>query len=323
MARSNEKKSPGGAVVVAPDQEGRRLDNFLASRLKGVPESRIYSMIRRGEARVNGGRAKPERRLQAGDRVRVPPTFAAAPAGAAPPARLLDLIRTRVLREDSRLLVIDKPAGLGVHAGTGNAFGVVELLRAARPDLPALQLAHRLDKETSGCLLLAKDMATLRQLNAALKEGRVRKQYAALLGGALRGAKRVVTAPLRRRGGPAGDRVQVEATGKAARTEFETIARRREATYVRVRIATGRTHQIRVHARALGHPVGGDKKYGDRAFNKTLRDLGLKRMFLHASQLELPALGNAGPCRLLAPLPPELEAALAQLWPQTYGGPSP
>jgi len=317
MARSDEKKSPGGAVVVAPDQAGRRLDNFLASRLKRVPESRIYSMIRRGEARVNGGRAKPERRLQAGDRVRVPPIFAAAPAAATPPARLLDMIRTRVLREDARLLVIDKPAGLGVHAGTGNAFGVVELLRAARPDLPALQLAHRLDKETSGCLLLAKDMATLRQLNAALREGRVRKRYAALLGGALRGAKRVVTAPLRRRGGPAGDRVQVEATGKTARTEFETVARRREATYVRVRIATGRTHQIRVHARALGHPVGGDKKYGDRAFNKTLRALGLKRMFLHASQLELPALDDAGPCRLLAPLPPELEAALAQLWPQT------
>ena len=315
MSQPGRKKSKPETIPVGTDQSGRRIDNFLISRLDRIPKSRIYQMLRRGEVRVNGGRIKPDYRLQEGDDIRIPPLYQQSKTTPGePPARLVEMIKTRVISEDERLVVVNKPAGLVVHAGSGSAFGVIELLRALYRQEQDLHLVHRLDKETSGCLLVAKNMLILRQVNEALKHGDVRKEYEALLRGRLHEEKIKVNSPLQRHRNPLGEgRVRVEGSGKTALSEFEPVAVYRDATRVKVRIGTGRTHQIRVHAASIDHPVAGDGKYGNREFNRKMRSLGLKRMFLHAGKISVPELKATGECQFSAPLPAELEGILERL----------
>ena len=302
-------------VVIDSEHADRRIDNFLLAYLKPIPKSRIYQMLRRGEVRANKGRIRPDYRLQPGDVIRIPPIFE-HPAGIPdkPPARLVEMIKTCIMYEDKRLIVVNKPAGLVVHAGTGSAFGVIELLRELYRQKQDLHLIHRLDKETSGCLLIAKNMMLLRQVNQALKSGDVHKEYQALLQGRLHEKKITVNTPLQRHRNDYGEgQVRVDGTGKTAISRFITVKLYLDATHVNVRIATGRTHQIRVHAGSIGHPLAGDKKYGDREFNKKMRAAGLHRIFLHAGKLSVPELKKTGEHQFIAPLPTDLEAVLARI----------
>ena len=293
---------------------GQRLDNYLLGALKGVPRSHIYRLIRSGQVRVNSGRVTPKHRLKAGDRVRVPPVSARPPAPAPSSGGSLAWLEQRIVYEDARLLVLDKPAGLAVHGGTGVALGCIEALRALRPDVKELELVHRLDRATSGCLLVAKRRSALRALHALLREGEVDKRYLTLVQGRWREAVAEIVAPLVTKRGPGESRVRVATGGKAARSSFrllETLGR--TASLLEVSIATGRTHQIRVHAAHLGHPVAGDERYGDRDFNDAMRRFGLRRMFLHSHSMafEWPETGEA--FSVSVPLPQELEDVLKAL----------
>lgn len=301
-------------VEVSEDDDGQRLDNFLLRELKGVPRSAVYRLLRTGQVRVNGGRAKPDRRLEGGDRVRIPPVrIDETPAKGSPSAAQRATLADAILHEDRDLLVLNKPAGMAVHGGSGISFGVIEVLRALRPD-GTLELAHRLDRETSGCLIVAKRRPALRKLHAAFREGLVEKRYLALVVGRWTRGTTTVNAALKRNQVQGGERiVRVdEAGGKAASSRFKVIDTYTDATLMEVTIDTGRTHQIRVHAAHLGHPVAGDEKYGDEAANKRLREVGLKRMFLHASALSLPH-PNGDPLAVSAPLDDELRAVLDEL----------
>jgi 23S rRNA pseudouridine955/2504/2580 synthase len=296
------------------ERAGQRLDNYLLGELKGVPRAHVYRLIRSGQVRVNSGRTRPSYRLQAGDRVRVPPVGqkpAAAPV--ATPDRL-DWLAERVIHEDARILVIDKPAGLAVHGGSSISLGCIEALRLLRPTSKDLELAHRLDRGTSGCLLLAKRRSTLRVLHALLREGRVDKRYLALVKGRWAEGNTEIDAPLvtRRVGGEA--RVKVDPSGKEARSTFRIADRfGKTATLLEVSIDTGRTHQIRVHAAHAGHPVAGDERYGDEDFNDYLKSFGLTRMFLHAHSLSFDWPDSGEPFSASAPLPDDLRAVLTAL----------
>ena len=315
MPQANHSKSKPATVIVDVGQAGRRIDNFLVTCFGRIPRSRIYQMLRRGEVRVNGSRIKPDYRLEAGDQVRLPPVMKRKPdALDIKPARLVAMMRHRIIHEDAQLIVINKPSGLPVHAGTDSNFGVIELLRELFHGEGELNLVHRLDKETSGCLMIARDMQILRQLNQALKAGEVRKEYDALLQGRMRQKLIKVDSPLRRYGNRSGTgKVRLDDEGKTALSEFTALTLFRDATHARVSIGTGRTHQIRVHANSIGHPLAGDDKYGDRAFNREMRRLGLRRMFLHAGKLSVPALHKTGAYSFSAPLPAELETVLKRL----------
>jgi 23S rRNA pseudouridine955/2504/2580 synthase len=309
-------------VAVGPEQAGQRLDRVLAALLPGVPKSRIFRLIRRGEVRVNGGRARPEQRLAAGDELRVPPVRelpgpgagvpGAASAGRVPRA-LIAAVEQAIIHEDERLLALDKPAGLAVHGGSGLSFGVIEALRAARP-AETLELAHRLDRDTSGILLVARRPSSLRALHALLREGEVEKRYLVLVKGNWQLGHRTIDVPLRTDARVGGERtVRAHAGGKPARTEFRLIEHYgARASLLEATLHTGRTHQIRVHAAHCGHPVAGDPKYGDAAFNATLRELGLERMFLHAHICAFSWPGG-GEVALSAPLPAALKAVLDRL----------
>lgn len=297
--------------------EGQRLDNFLLRTLAGVPRSRVYRLLRRGEVRVNGKRKQADYRLTADDEVRLPPVRDLPASGQGPPRvpdALLASVRDAILHEDPRLLVLDKPAGLAVHGGSGLSFGVIEALRALRPDEP-LELAHRLDRDTSGCLLVARSRAALRSLHALLREGAVEKHYTALLAGRWRLGRKTIDAPVLTNTRQGGERVvRVHQAGKIAVSVFDPVTHYRElATKMDVAIRTGRTHQIRVHASFAGHPVAGDEKYGDREFNARLRALGLRRMFLHASSVSFRWPDGGADFRVEAPLPAELLAPLEKL----------
>ena len=299
-------------VAVPEDHEGQRLDNFLAGRLKGVPRSLVYRICRTGEVRVNGRRAKPDQRLAAGDEVRIPPVRVAT-KGEAPvaPAAQTDRVEAAVVHEDRDFLVIDKPAGVASHGGSGVSFGAIELLRAARPR-ETLELAHRLDRDTSGILVLTRKRSALTGLQAAIRDGHVEKRYLALIEGHLPKARLVVDAPLRKSVLQGGERmVRVDEQGKASRSIFIEVERFDDASLVEVALETGRTHQIRVHAQHIGHPLAGDEKYGDREFNKAMRERGLKRLFLHAARFEF-ALGERS-FAFSAPLAPELAKVIDAL----------
>lgn len=310
----NKLRNAPRIVVVLADEAGQRIDNFLARHMKGVPRSHVYQVLRTGQVRVNRGRIRAHYRVQTGDEVRIPPYAQAAPATAGPdPSRAAGL-RERILHRSADLLVIDKPSGLPVHAGSGVAYGVIENLRALYPEEPALELVHRLDRATSGCLLVARSRRALRALHTALRDGRMEKRYLALLAGRWEGGAQDVCVPLRRNVLQGGERmVQVEDSGKAARSRFRPVARYADCALVEVTIATGRTHQIRVHGAHIGHPVAGDEKYGDPAFNRRMRDLGLRRLFLHAQFVGLEAAPGIRELSVSAPLDPELKAVLERL----------
>jgi 23S rRNA pseudouridine955/2504/2580 synthase len=309
---------------VAPEEAGQRLDNYVQRALKGLPRSRVYRVIRRGEVRVNGRRAGPETRLQPHDKVRIPPVRMLPPgAPVRPRADLMDRIRRAIVHEDERLLVLDKPAGIAVHGGSGVSSGVIETLRALRPQ-ESLELVHRLDRDTSGCLLIARHAATLRGLHQLLREGGVEKRYLALVrGGWELGAKRI-DIPLRTHARVGGERtVRADPAGKPAASRFRPVQFfGRTATLLEVTLITGRTHQIRVHAAHAGHPVAGDEKYGDPDFNRELRALGLERMFLHAASVGF-TWPQGGEFSVNTPLPPELGAVLEQLAARPAGGARP
>jgi 23S rRNA pseudouridine955/2504/2580 synthase len=292
---------------------GQRIDNFLLRTLKGVPRSHVYRLLRSGQVRVNRGRVQPSRKLAAGDELRIPPVRqgeASKPHRA--PDALLQRVGDSVIHEDADFIVLNKPAGLPVHGGSGVAYGVIEVLRQLRPAEPFLELAHRLDRETSGCLVIARNRPALQALHHALREGEAEKRYLALVCGKWSGGPREARDALEKNRSVAGERrVQTSEGGQAAHSVFEplklhTLRDGMHVSLMAVRILTGRTHQIRVHAAHLGHPVAGDEKYGGREANQRLRKAGLRRMFLHAERFkaQLPALGRTLACH--APLPADL-----------------
>ena len=302
-------------VEVSADRAGQRLDNFLLGQLKGLPRPHVYRILRTGEVRVNGRRAKPDYRIQAGDRVRLPPLQRAATIEpTAPPAGLMGEIAGRILYEDDHLLAVNKPAGLAVHAGTGVAYGLIDVLRALRPHFPELNLVHRLDRGTSGCLVVAKTRADLLMLNRAFADRACGKVYMALTAGHWAQARTIVRQALdveHREQGERSVRVDTE-RGQAAVSRFQEIERFPVSSLVRVEIDTGRTHQIRVHAAAAGHVLAGDDRYGKHDFNRQMARMGLRRMFLHAAELVLP-LADGKPLRFKAPLPEDLARVLTAL----------
>ena len=300
-------------LEIAPDRAGQRIDNFLLSQLKGVPKSHIYRILRKGEVRVNKGRIKADYRLKAGDLVRIPPIRLSEKENHQPGDKLLDLINNSIIYEDKKLLVIDKPSGVAVHGGSGISFGIIEAIRALRPDFPFFELVHRLDRETSGCLLIAKKRSTLRQLHELFRTDQMQKHYFALVKGAWKEGKRKVDLPLQKNVLKSGERmVEVLKEGKEAISYFEPIERYKSASLMRVILKTGRTHQIRVHAAHIGHPVAGDQKYGDAEFNQTMRALGLNRLFLHAAHIGF-TLPDDGEITVSAPLSDELQQVLSKL----------
>ena len=311
----NDKTPRVRHVTVDERGDGQRIDNFLLRELKGVPRTLVYRLLRKGEVRINKGRAKAGRKLVAGDVVRIPPVRLpeAAEAGA-PPAWQIEKIEKSIIYEDKLLLIVNKESGLAVHGGSGISFGVIELLRASRPGEKSLELAHRLDRDTSGCLMLARRRSALRTLQQLQREGRVRKRYLALLAGRWNRDRQQVKAPLKKNTLKSGERVvRVDAAGKAAHTEFRVVRRFADATLVEAELKTGRTHQIRVHAQSLGTPILGDEKYGDERANRQFRKLGLKRLFLHAASLRFPWPDRKEPYAFDAPLAPELQQLLERL----------
>jgi 23S rRNA pseudouridine955/2504/2580 synthase len=299
-------------TVVDEAAADQRIDNFLLRALKGVPRSHVYRLLRGGEVRVNSRRVGATYRLQPGDRVRIPPVRVAQPAaGRAPRTRDHGL---PIVFEDEALLVVNKPPGVAVHGGSGISFGVIERLRAARPEARVLELAHRLDRETSGLLLVAKKRSALTALHAALRDGRVGKRYLVLVKGAWTRGARDVVLPLRKYVTAAGERrVNVEEGGQESRTRFERAGEYDGFTLLRATLDTGRTHQIRVQLAHLGFPVAGDDKYGDFELNRALAKRGLKRMFLHAAELELDHPATGARLALSAPLPEDLQGFLDTL----------
>lgn len=302
-------------LEVAPELAGQRIDNFLRAQLKGVPKTLVYRILRKGEVRVNKGRVKPEYKLQAGDVVRVPPLRLAERDEPAPvSASLLERLEAAIVFEDKALIVLNKPAGIAVHGGSGLSFGVIEALRQLRPDARELELVHRLDRDTSGLLMVAKKRSMLRHLHEALRSDGVDKRYLALVRGRWESSRKQVSAPLLKNTLRSGERmVEVSEDGKAALTEFKVVRRFGDfATLVEASPVTGRTHQIRVHAKHAGHSIAGDAKYGDEAFSREIRELGGKRLFLHAHQLKVP-LPDGGTLALEAPVDEAWNSTLERL----------
>ena len=281
------KKSGVKMLVVAENQHQQRIDNFLITHLKGVPKSRIYRLVRKGEVRVNKGRIRPDYRLQIGDVVRIPPVrISAKKAAINPNLSLVQRLNKCVLYEDQDVLVINKPAGMAVHAGSGIPFGVIEAMRVLRTDLTFLELVHRLDKETSGCLLLAKNRNTLQECHRLLRQNKILKIYHAQVKGHWPQTLNKITLPLRKNSLKSGERmVIVVADGQTAVTTFKVLRYAARTSLLEARLHTGRTHQIRVHAAHAGYPIVGDEKYGDSAFNTLLRKHGVARLLLQAQQI--------------------------------------
>ncbi|MEZ5500050.1 MAG: RluA family pseudouridine synthase [Steroidobacteraceae bacterium] len=319
-----ESRSKVRHVAVPADEAGVRLDRFLERLLPDVPRSRLFRLVRRGEVRVNSRRARPELRLQPGDNVRVPPLMHASadsPAAVRRPSRsLVEAVAGCIIAETRELLVINKPAGMAVHGGSGVSFGVIEALRTLRPD-ETLELVHRLDRDTSGVLLVARKRAALRELHALIREQCFDKRYLALLNGSWQLGQKVIDFPLRTDARVSGERtVRVDAGGKAAVSRFRPVEFfGKRATLLEVAIDTGRTHQIRVHAAHAGHAVAGDEKYGDADANALWRERGLKRMFLHASSISFEWPGGKAES-FNAPLADDLRAVLDALSPMQAKG---
>ncbi|HVY22380.1 MAG TPA: RluA family pseudouridine synthase [Steroidobacteraceae bacterium] len=323
MAAADMPASSAGAsqsgvryVEASEGDAGQRLDNFLLRVFKAVPKSHVYRVLRKGEVRVNGKRAKPETRLVLGDRVRIPPIrIDAEPSQGKPSGSLQSFISAAIIHEDRDLLIINKPSGVAVHGGSGLAFGVIEALRAARPELTELELVHRLDRDTSGVLVLAKRRAALREMHAALREREMTKRYLALVCGKWTLGKKTLELPLLTNQKQGGERmVRVHPEGQSAHSVFMPKQHfGKLATLMDIEIGTGRTHQIRVHAAYAGHPVAGDEKYGDKQCNDSLRPFGLKRMFLHAQSLQFVKPGTTETFTITAPLSDELQEVLNKL----------
>ncbi len=308
-----DKTDPPAKVritLIDQNNHGQRIDNYLLSQLKGVPRSHIYRLLRSGQVRVNKGRIKPPYRLKAGDEVRIPPVRLAKSHDILVPDAVIRLLAESVLFENDDLMVINKPSGLPVHAGSGIQYGVAEAYKQSHPDT-FIELVHRLDRNTSGCLLLAKNRACLSAMHTMMRDARgIDKQYLALVAGHWPNPT-TVDARLKKMQRSGEHMVEVSATGAAARSHFEARTLYRDASLMTVQLETGRTHQIRVHASHCGHPLAGDSKYGDDTFNKQMKALGLKRLFLHACRLSFKI--NQQRIAVEAPLPTELQNLLDKL----------
>ncbi len=315
MSENKEKSYPVRQVVVEEGYQGQRLDNFLLAMLKGVPKSYVYRIVRKGEVRVNKGRAKVSYRLQQGDTVRIPPVRVAERGSPTRPGeKTLEALKRSILYEDKRLLVLNKSSGLAVHGGSGLKFGVIEALRSMRPEEKELELVHRLDRDTSGCLMIAKRRSALRTLHELLRTNGVDKRYLALVAGRWQRDRETVDAPLAKNQLQGGERVvRVDPEGKKALTRFRVLERFSDVTLVEAELMTGRTHQLRVHLAHLGTPILGDGKYGNNLANRRMKKQGLKRLFLHARSLSFDWTEDMGRLRVEAPLEPALEQLLKQL----------
>ena len=310
-------KPPGAKTqvelrTISEQEAGQRIDNFLMRHFSRVPRSRVYRLLRKGEVRVNRKRVDAEYRIAAGDEVRLPPVHIdRTEEPGRPSSRLQELIERSAIFQDKHLLVIDKPSGVAVHGGSGMSFGVIEALRASRPR-ESLELVHRLDRDTSGCLCVARDRATLVALHALIRDGGMHKTYLALVSGDWQLGTKRIDAPLATDERRQGERhVRVAAAGKDSVSVFKPVQFfGKVATLMQVDIPTGRTHQIRVHAAYAGHPLLGDDKYGDRERNAELKGAGLKRIFLHAQSIAFDWPGSGVPFHASAPLPADLAAVL-------------
>jgi len=299
---------------IDPDTAGQRLDNFLMNRLKGVPRSHVYQLIRSGQVRVNSGRVQPRYRLQAGDSVRVPPVRQKSMPSIPKAGEGLAWLEACILFEDDRLIVVDKPAGLAVHGGSGIEFGLIEGLRSLRPGLKTLELVHRLDRGTSGCVMIAKRRSALRRLHALIREGAIVKRYLGLVKDQWQHGETEIDMPLFVGRDNSAKRVRPDPNGKPALSIFRLVnLYGHQASLVEIELKTGRTHQIRVHAAFSGHPIAGDDRYGDPVFNSECARLGLKRMFLHAQLIEFVWPDSDEEFFINAPLPEELNKFLDRI----------
>lgn len=301
-------------VAVNAERAGQRIDNYLFNILKGVPKSHIYRLLRSGQVRINGKRAKPEKRLVDGDQIRIPPVRVAEPqVFSEAPANLIDRIHSWVIFEDKNYLVINKPSGVASHGGSGVSFGAIELLRQWRPE-QALELVHRLDRDTSGILIFAKKRAALTEIQELIRNGETNKHYLALLSGVMNRSKFDVNVALNKNVLQGGERmVRVDPDGKPSRSVFRVLEKFSDATLCEVELDTGRTHQIRVHAQHIGHPVLGDDKYGSPEANRMAKQYGLKRLFLHAAQFSFDLSSASERYIFHAPLSPDLAEMLDRL----------
>lgn len=303
-------------ITVTSDYSGQRIDNFLRTQLKGVPKSMIYRILRKGEVRVNKKRVKPEYKLEAGDELRIPPVRVSEKEDAPVSAKLdkVAVLADCILHEDDYLIVLNKPSGTAVHGGSGLSFGVIEGLRALRPEARFLELVHRLDRETSGILLIAKKRSALRSLHEQLRLKTMQKDYLALVRGEWQSHCKVVQAPLLKNTLQSGERiVRVDPEGKPSETRFKVEERFEFATLIKASPVTGRTHQIRVHALHAGHPIAFDDRYGDKAFDYKLNGSGLNRLFLHAAALRFEHPHSGETMRIEAPLDSNLKRCLSYL----------
>jgi len=312
----NSDRQSAKIVQIDADHAGQRIDNFLMSQLKGVPRSHIYQLLRSGQVRVNSGRKKPLYKLKLDDKVRIPPARINDEPDTVIPDSVIKLIEESVLFENDDLLVLNKPSGIAVHSGSGLSFGVIEALKQKHPE-QFLELAHRLDRETSGCLLIAKNRTTLIWLHELFRDesrSDIGKYYLALVAGHWHGVN-TINAPLKKSLRSGEHMIEINDQGQHATSHFETQKIYDQCSLMQVKIETGRTHQIRVHAAHAGHPVIGDNKYGDSKINQAMKKLGLKRLFLHASRIELPAhAATSGKALVVeAPLSTELQSVIKKL----------
>ena len=309
MNSNNLQKTEVAYVNVSESQLGQRLDNFLFKYFNDLPKTRVYRIIRKGEVRINRKRCKPDYKLQLGDQIRIPPVQQKIPEKSASrlPNGLLQQIENSILYENTDLLIIDKPGGLAVHSGSGIKFGVIDVMRHIRTDID-IELVHRLDRDTSGCLLLAKNRKALLILQNSLTGNRLKKKYYAVVKGCWSGSAHKIEHRLKKYNLSNGERrVAVDNTGKSALSLVQVVQTNKEYSLVEVEIVTGRTHQIRVHCQAEGHEIAGDDKYGDKSFNRYMRQQSIKRLMLHAFSLELPASEISPQVIITADMPREFQ----------------
>lgn len=318
MSNQHKLKSQGVTRArITENEAGQRIDNYLLRHFKGVPRSHIYRILRKGEVRINKKRIKPAYKLLAGDEIRLPPVRFSSNGPRRPPDEVIQQVESRIVYDDDRIFILNKPSGLAVHAGSGVDYGVIDAMQQLYKGAEGsgeVFLVHRLDRETSGCLLIARDRPAMLYLQQALKNGEISKHYATLLKGRWGQGREVIDLPLSRNKIKGGERlVQVDEEGKMARSIFNPVREYRQATLMKVELLTGRTHQIRVHAAESGFPVAGDRQYGDQTFNYEMKSIGLKRMFLHAQSLSFPHPDDGHMLTIDPPLDEDLQSVLDNL----------